>query len=138
MRITPRLSVDDRHITVTFVRASGPGGQNVNKVSSAVELRFDAQGADLPPAVLQRLSDLAGRRMTGEGVLVIDAQRHRSQELNRQDALERLRQLLIEAAREPIRRVKTRPTLGSKLRRVAEKQVRAGVKRGRGRVSAED
>ena len=134
IRVTPAIALDEAEIGETFVRASGPGGQNVNKVSTAVELRFDAaRSPALSEAVFGRLRALAGRRMTGDGVIVIDAQRFRSREMNRSDALERLVALIREAAIVPKRRRPTRPTLASKRRRLEGKKVRAGIKSGRGR-----
>src|SRR3954464_14543335 len=135
LEITPGLTLADNEIEERFVRASGPGGQNVNKVSTAVELRFDVRGsASLPDDVRYRLQRLAGRRLNQEGVLVLSAQRFRSQERNRQDALDRLIELIIRAAEPPPPpRKKTRPTLASKRRRVEGKVRRGQVKAMRGR-----
>ncbi|GLK73346.1 aminoacyl-tRNA hydrolase [Ancylobacter dichloromethanicus] len=127
--VTPRVWLDEEEIDETFVRASGPGGQNVNKVSSAVQLRFDVRGSKtLPDHVKERLERLAGRRLTKDGVLVLVAQRYRTQEQNRADALARLVELVREAAFVPVTRRPTRPTLGSKIRRLEGKTRRAGVK----------
>lgn len=127
--VTPRVWLDEDEIEETFIRASGPGGQNVNKVSSAVQLRFDVRGSKtLADHVEERLSRLAGRRLTKDGVLVLVAQRYRTQEQNRADALARLVELVCEAAIVPITRRPTRPTLGSKIRRLEGKAKRAGVK----------
>ena len=128
--------IPDEELEEHFVRASGPGGQNVNKVSTAVELRFDVRrSASLSPTVRSRLLVLAGRRMTKAGVLVIRADRFRTQEQNRADARSRLQELIAEASIEPKRRIKTRPTKASKERRLEGKTRRSDVKKGRGRVS---
>ncbi len=130
IRVTSNIELDERELVERFVRASGPGGQNVNKVSSAVELRFDvARSPSLPEAVRHRLAKLAGRRLTLDGVLVLSADRFRTQERNREDARERLLALIREAAIPPKPRRKTRPTLASKKRRVEGKVQRSGVKR---------
>jgi len=132
--VTDQISLADDEITETFVRAGGPGGQNVNKVASAVQLRFDAAGSpSLPEAVKERLRRFAGRRMTSEGVIVITAQRFRTQERNRADALERLVELIRQASHAPRRRRPTRPTFASKQRRLESKARRASVKALRGR-----
>jgi len=129
IRITDRISIDERELEERFVRASGPGGQNVNKLSSAVQLRFDVRRSpSLSPDVRARLEQLAGRRLTRDGVIVIMAQRHRTQERNRQDALDRLVELIERASVAPTPRRPTRPTRGSKERRLATKKNRAGIK----------
>ena len=127
--VTDSIAIDEREIEESFVRASGPGGQNVNKVASAVQLRFDVRRSpSLPNEVAARLMKLAGRRMTQDGVLVIAAQRFRSQEQNRQDALDRLVALIRQAAVRPTPRRKTKPTLASKKRRLEGKSRRSQIK----------
>jgi ribosome-associated protein len=129
IRVDARLTIPSSALTEQFVRASGPGGQNVNKVSSAVELRFDVRGfTGFSETVRLRLMRLAGSRMTKDGVLVIRADRHRTQEMNRADARERLADLVREAIVEPKPRIKTKPTRASKTRRVDEKKRRSTVK----------
>ena len=129
IRVTPRISIDEQEIEDSFIRASGPGGQNVNKVSSAVQIRFDVRRSpSLPEDVRARLSALAGRKLTQDGVLVITARRHRSQLLNRADAMERLTELIRRAADRPASRRPTRPTLGAKRRRLQEKGSRGTIK----------
>jgi ribosome-associated protein len=130
IRVTDHISIDEREIEESFVRSSGPGGQNVNKLATAVQLRFDVRGSpSLPAEVRARLERLAGTRVTRDGVLVITAQRHRTQARNREDALERLIDLVRRAAVAPRLRRPTRPTAASRKRRVEAKKHRAGVKR---------
>jgi ribosome-associated protein len=139
IRITDAISIDESELAESFVRASGPGGQNVNKVATAVELRFDAaRSPALSDEVRTRLRTIAGSRMTDEGILVIDARRFRTQAQNREDARERLAALLRQAAVPPKKRRKTRPTAASKVRRLTSKKQRSETKRRRGRVSGEE
>ncbi len=127
IRITDRIAIGENELVESFIRASGPGGQNVNKVSSAVQLRFDARTSpSLPNDVSIRLQRLAGSRLTREGVIVITANRHRSQEMNRDDARERLFEMIREAANPPAVRKATKPTRASKKRRL-ERKVRRGL-----------
>ncbi|MEO7251819.1 MAG: alternative ribosome rescue aminoacyl-tRNA hydrolase ArfB [Arenimonas sp.] len=133
LEITAAIAIAEDELIERFVRASGPGGQNVNKVSSAVELRFDAaQSPSLPEPVRVRLLARRDRRITGDGVIVISAQRFRTQERNRQDARERLAALLLAATVAPKKRIATKPTKGSKERRLSGKRERAEVKNTRG------
>lgn len=130
--VTPAIILDDGELQETFVRAAGPGGQNVNKVASAVELRFDARRSpNLPDDVAARLIRLAGARATKEGVIVIQANRFRDQPRNREDAMERLAALIQRAAVPPAPRIKTKPTRASKEKRLESKARRGAVKAGR-------
>jgi len=130
IRVNAQIELDEREIQEDFVRASGPGGQNVNKVSTAVQLRFDvAHSPSLPEPVRERLISLAGRRVTRDGVLIIEAERYRSQRRNRDDALERLVELIREACEVDKPRRPTRPTLAAKKRRLDSKQRRGETKK---------
>ncbi len=134
IQVTPAIAIDEREIQEEFIRASGPGGQNVNKVATAVQLRFDVANSPSLSAsedVRQRLISLAGKRITEKGILIIEARRFRTQGANRQDAIERLVELIRKAAQEPQIRHKTRPTLGSKTRRLATKRRHAVTKHSR-------
>jgi len=139
IRINEHIAIDDSEISESFIRASGPGGQNVNKLATAVQLRFDVRRSpSLPREVRARLERLAGRRLTREGVLVITAQRYRTQERNRDDALARLIALIQAAAVRPTPRRPTRPTFASKVRRLEGKKRRGGIKALRGAKPVED
>ena len=140
IEVTPQILIPEDEISEKFIRAAGPGGQNVNKVSTAVELRFDVRRSpSLPHEVALRLMKLAGRRLTQDGVLVLSVMTHRSQERNRAEALQRLVELIRKAAEPPPPpRKRTRPTLASKVRRVEGKVRRGGVKSLRGKVRGED
>jgi len=139
IQVTPTITIDECEIEERFVRASGPGGQNVNKVATAVQLRFDVRASrSLTPPIRARLARLAGRRMTDDGMLIIVARAHRSQERNRQDALDRLIALIRQAALAPTRRRATRPGASARRNRLEAKTRRARVKRLRRDVDDED
>ena len=140
IEVTPHIQLGDDEVIVRAVRASGPGGQHVNKVSTAIELRFDIRASpSLPERVRANLYELAGNRLTQDGVIVMVAQSHRSQEMNRADALDRLLTLIREAAKPPPpKRKKTKPSYASKLKRLDGKTKRGGVKALRGRPSGDD
>jgi ribosome-associated protein len=138
LRINRDLSIDENDLDISFVRASGPGGQNVNKLSTAVQLRLDTRRIALPADAQARLIRLAGQRMTKDGVIVVHAQRFRTQERNRIDAIDRLTELLREAMTRPVPRRPTRPTLGSKQRRLEGKKRRSDIKARRGSRGFED
>jgi ribosome-associated protein len=136
--ITDTIMIEDREVEERFVRASGPGGQNVNKVSTAVELRFDVGASSLPPDVKARLVTLAGSRLTTDGVLLIDSREHRTQLQNREAARARLVALIRQATVRPRKRTATRPGKAAKERRLSSKKQRSGVKALRGRGGDDD
>ena len=138
IQVTRTLAIDERDLDERFVRASGPGGQNVNKVATAVELRFDIGRAALPGDVKDRLRNLGGSRVTDDDVLIIDSRENRTQGQNREAARERLIELLRAASKRPRRRVATAPSAGSRERRLATKKLRGSVKAGRGRPADDD
>jgi ribosome-associated protein len=132
IRITDAIAIDDSEIEQDFIRASGPGGQHVNKAATAVQLRFDiANSPSLPDAVRKRLTRLAGKRVTDDGVLIIEAKRFRTQERNRQDAVDRLVELIRKAAQSPKTRRKTKPSRAAREQRLGEKRRRSQIKRSR-------
>jgi ribosome-associated protein len=129
IEITPSLQIDERELQIDFVRASGPGGQNVNKVATAAQLRFDVRGSALPEEVRARLTKIAGKRMTTEGVLVIEAKRFRTQEQNRTDAIQRFVELVRKSLVQPKTRRKTKPSAASKEARLKEKKRKGEIKK---------
>jgi ribosome-associated protein len=129
IEITPSLQIDERELQIDFVRASGPGGQNVNKVATAAQLRFDVSASSLSEEVRERLIRLAGKRLTNEGVLLIEAKRFRTQEQNREDAIQRFVEFVRKALVKPKARKKTKPTQASKEDRIKEKKRRAEIKK---------
>ena len=131
IEITPSLQIDERELQIDFVRASGPGGQNVNKVATAAQLRFDVRGSSLEEDVKARLTQLAGNRVTTEGILLIEAKRFRTQEQNREDALQRFVELVRKALIPPKPRKRTKPTAASKAERLKAKKLRGDIKRQR-------
>ncbi len=129
LEITPSLQIDKCELQIDFIRASGPGGQNVNKVATAAQLRFDVRASSLPEDVKDRLIRMAGKRVTSEGVLVIEAKRFRTQEQNREDAIQRFVELVRKSLVEPKKRKKTKPTRAAKEERLKEKKRRAEIKK---------
>ncbi len=139
IEITDHIVLEESELQWDFVRSGGPGGQNVNKVATAVQLKFDVQASkNLPPDIKERLARIAGKRLTTEGMLVIKAQRFRTQERNREDALSRLRELIREALKKPRKRIRTKPTVASRMRRLESKRKSSAKKGMRHVVSPED
>ncbi|MDO8426717.1 MAG: alternative ribosome rescue aminoacyl-tRNA hydrolase ArfB [Deltaproteobacteria bacterium] len=138
IRVTGNIFIDESEIQEEFMRSGGPGGQHVNKVSTAVQLRFDIMGSKLPQEVKERLSRLGGRRVTEEGVLILSARGSRSREMNRKEAMEKLLGLIRKAAEAPRKRIKTRPSFSAKQKRVDRKKVRGGAKKMRKKVKGEE
>lgn len=129
IEITPSVQIDERELQIDFVRASGPGGQNVNKVATAAQLRFDVRASTLPEDVKSRVERLAGKRMTNEGILMIEARRFRTQEQNREDAIRRFVELVRKALVPPKPRKKTKPTQASREERLKEKKRKGEIKK---------
>jgi len=139
LEIAPDLAIDDSELDISFIQAGGPGGQNVNKVATAAQLRFDArQSLSLPNEIKARLQALAGARLTREGVIVITARQYRSQDRNRQDAVARLLDLIRRASVRPVRRRATKPSAGEREKRLEAKTRRAGIKKGRARPDKDE
>ena len=139
IQITPNIALDEDELEIAFIRASGPGGQNVNKVSTAVQMRFDARRSpSLPNEVSVRLQKLAGSKLTSDGVIVITANRFRTQETNRRDAVQRLCELIAKAAVAPVKRRPTKPSKAAKEKRLASKSRRSEVKAMRGKPNSRD
>jgi len=131
IQITSSISIDENELQFEYIRASGPGGQNVNKVATAVQLRFDVESSSLSDVVKQRLVKLAGNKMTNDGVLILEAKRFRTQEQNREDAIRRFTDLVQKSAKRPKKRIKTMPSKASRERRLKAKKIRGSIKKSR-------
>ena len=138
IRFTGNIFIDESEIQEEFMRSGGPGGQHVNKVSTAVQLRFDITGSKLPQEVKERLIRMGGRRVTEEGVLILSARERRSREMNREEAMEKLLGLIRKALASPRKRIKTRPSFSAKQKRIDQKKVRGGAKKMRKKVKGEE